>query len=112
METLKDKNSENQSVEKLQCQECDNQQNLWICMICGYIGCGRYFSRHAVTHYEATRHPYSLEIASQRIWNYKGDSYAHSINRKAVITESNNSIGAKTSLINKYQSESLTSATA
>lgn len=81
-------------------------------MICGYIGCGRYFSRHAVTHYEATRHPYSLEIASQRIWNYKGDSYAHSINRKAVITESNNSIGAKTSLINKYQSESLTSATA
>lgn len=75
-------------------------------MICGYIGCGRYFSRHAVSHYEATRHPYSLEIASLRIWNYNGDNYAHSIIRTAFLMEENeNSIGAKSGLMNKYVSE-------
>ena len=62
-----------------------------------------------MTHYEATRHPYSIEIASQRIWNYNGDSYAHSIIRKAFMMENENSIVAKSMLMNKYISEDVES---
>jgi uncharacterized UBP type Zn finger protein len=36
----------------LSCSECDNKQNLWICLICAYVGCGRYFKRHAVDHFD------------------------------------------------------------
>ncbi|KAG8146009.1 hypothetical protein E2320_012426 [Naja naja] len=32
-------------VEENKCFECGVQENLWICLICGHIGCGRYVSR-------------------------------------------------------------------
>lgn len=30
-----------------QCQECHSSESLWICLICGYVGCGRYVQGHA-----------------------------------------------------------------
>jgi len=29
------------------CSECTSIESLWICLICGYIGCGRYVGGHA-----------------------------------------------------------------
>ena len=51
--------------------------NLWICLICGNIGCGRYDSKHAYAHYEATSHCYAMDIATQHVWDYAGDGYVH-----------------------------------
>lgn len=51
--------------------------NLWVCLICGNIGCGRYDSAHAYAHYEATSHCYAMDISTQRVWDYAGDGYVH-----------------------------------
>jgi BRCA1-associated protein len=51
--------------------------NLWICLICGNIGCGRYDSMHAYAHYEATSHCYAMDINTQHVWDYAGDGYVH-----------------------------------
>ena len=51
--------------------------NLWICLICGNIGCGRYRRAHAQAHYERTTHLYALELETQRVWDYAGDGYVH-----------------------------------
>ena len=51
--------------------------NLWICLICGNLGCGRYRHAHAHAHYEATTHLYALELETQRVWDYAGDGYVH-----------------------------------
>lgn len=51
--------------------------NLWICLICGNIGCGRYDSAHAYAHYEATSHCYAMDISTQHVWDYAGDGYVH-----------------------------------
>lgn len=51
--------------------------NLWICLICGNIGCGRYDSAHAYAHYEATSHCYAMDINTQHVWDYAGDGYVH-----------------------------------
>jgi BRCA1-associated protein len=51
--------------------------NLWICLICGNIGCGRYRRAHAQAHYAATTHLYALELETQRVWDYAGDGYVH-----------------------------------
>ncbi|CAE7211378.1 unnamed protein product, partial [Rhizoctonia solani] len=54
---------------------CD--ANLWICLICGNIGCGRYARAHAHAHHEFSAHLYALELATQRVWDYAGDGYVH-----------------------------------
>ena len=77
----------------IKCQVCENRKNLWICIICGYIGCGRYFEKHAVNHSDNTLHNFSLEFSSHRIWNYKGDNYVHRMIRSAFL-ESGYSTGA------------------
>lgn len=51
--------------------------NLWICLICGNIGCGRYGQAHAHAHYVSTTHLYALELETQRVWDYAGDGYVH-----------------------------------
>ncbi|XP_031414399.1 BRCA1-associated protein [Clupea harengus] len=52
-------------------------QNLWICLICGHIGCGRYVSRHAYKHFEETQHTYAMQLTNHRVWDYAGDNYVH-----------------------------------
>lgn len=59
------------------CSECDSRINLWICLICGNIGCGRQGRAHAKGHYELTTHLYAMELETQRVWDYAGDNYVH-----------------------------------
>lgn len=60
-----------------ECAECKTKDNLWICLICGHVGCGRYQTAHAYEHFSATDHVYALEITSQRVWDYASDGYVH-----------------------------------
>jgi len=60
-----------------ECSVCGSTQNLWICLICGAIGCGRYDSAHAFAHYEATSHTYAMDVVTQHVWDYAGDGYVH-----------------------------------
>jgi len=60
-----------------ECSVCGSTQNLWICLICGNIGCGRYDSAHAFAHYETTSHTYAMDVATQHVWDYAGDGYVH-----------------------------------
>ncbi|EPQ56439.1 zf-UBP-domain-containing protein, partial [Gloeophyllum trabeum ATCC 11539] len=59
------------------CADCSSTTNLWICLICGNIGCGRYGRAHAHAHYQRTTHLYALELETQRVWDYAGDGYVH-----------------------------------
>ncbi|KAH9479491.1 RING finger protein ETP1-like protein [Psilocybe cubensis] len=59
------------------CTSCASRSNLWICLICGNVGCGRYGQAHAQAHYQATTHLYALELETQRVWDYAGDGYVH-----------------------------------
>jgi hypothetical protein len=38
---------------------------------------GRYKEGHARRHWEETEHCYSLELETQRVWDYAGDNYVH-----------------------------------
>ncbi|GAB9463296.1 Brca1-associated protein [Globisporangium polare] len=59
------------------CEVCHTTDHLWICLICGHVGCGRYSGEHAKQHYQETLHTYSLELETQRVWDYAGDGYVH-----------------------------------
>ncbi|XP_070571889.1 BRCA1-associated protein-like [Ptychodera flava] len=59
------------------CMICGAQESLWICLICGHIGCGRYMSAHAYQHFEETQHTYAMQLGNNRVWDYAGDNYVH-----------------------------------
>lgn len=64
------------------CSECGSQSSaqdtLWICLICGHIGCGRYVEGHAYKHYKDTQHTYAMQLGlNNRVWDYAGDNYVH-----------------------------------
>ncbi|KAG0636560.1 hypothetical protein HOY80DRAFT_350881 [Tuber brumale] len=52
------------------CSACDLQENLWLCLQCGNLGCGRAQfggvggSSHGLAHFNATHHPVSVKLGS------------------------------------------------
>eukprot|EP01091_Cochliopodium_minus_P014742 TRINITY_DN5055_c1_g1_i1.p1 TRINITY_DN5055_c1_g1~~TRINITY_DN5055_c1_g1_i1.p1 ORF type:complete len:781 (+),score=295.31 TRINITY_DN5055_c1_g1_i1:1-2343(+) len=56
--------------ENCHCHKCDLKNNLWLCMTCGHIGCGRSNflgsggNNHGVEHWEQTRHPVVLKMGT------------------------------------------------
>jgi BRCA1-associated protein len=60
----------------MECQDGDTD-GLWICLICGHVGCGRYKGGHANSHYRSTNHTYALQIGTNRVWDYAGDNFVH-----------------------------------
>lgn len=75
------------------CMECEGTEALWICLICGHIGCGRYQGGHAASHYRATNHTYALQLGTNRVWDYAGDNFVHRLlqsksDGKLVATQS------------------------
>ncbi|XP_011017800.1 PREDICTED: BRCA1-associated protein [Populus euphratica] len=82
-----------QQDEKPACSVCGTSENLWVCLICGFVGCGRYKEGHAKRHWQDTQHCYSLDLRTQQIWDYVGDNYVHRLNQsktdgKSVDTNS------------------------
>ncbi|KXZ54622.1 hypothetical protein GPECTOR_4g687 [Gonium pectorale] len=59
------------------CGVCSTAVDLWICLICGHVGCGRYRAGHAADHWRTSGHCYALELETQRVWDYVGDNYVH-----------------------------------
>jgi len=59
------------------CHQCEITSTLWVCLTCGYVGCGRYTKKHAAQHFKERAHPYSLELATGRIWDYSNGKFVH-----------------------------------
>ncbi|KAI9884195.1 MAG: hypothetical protein M1823_004011 [Watsoniomyces obsoletus] len=59
------------------CSVCAADANLWACLICGNVGCGRYDEAHAFSHWQETGHSFAMDIDTQRVWDYDGDGYVH-----------------------------------
>ncbi|RDL39600.1 uncharacterized protein BP5553_03940 [Venustampulla echinocandica] len=63
------------------CSVCDCTDDLWICLICGTVGCGRYKGGHAKEHWKDSAHNFALEIETQHVWDYAGDTWVHRLIR-------------------------------
>ncbi len=61
--------------------DCSIAHNLWLCLVCCNVGCGRYTHEHAKSHFSLTGHSYSLELSTGRVWDYYGDRFIHRILR-------------------------------
>ncbi|CAK7902399.1 RING finger protein Etp1p [[Candida] anglica] len=60
------------------CSECTISEKLWICLICGNLGCDRYAPQHhSLNHFVSTGHCFAMELDTSRVWDYAGDNYVH-----------------------------------
>ncbi|GMT15504.1 hypothetical protein PFISCL1PPCAC_6801 [Pristionchus fissidentatus] len=66
-----------EAAAKQRCSACDESTDLWICLICGNVACGRYREAHAFRHFEETSHTFAQEVGGNRVWDYAGDNYVH-----------------------------------
>ncbi|AET41089.1 Etp1p Ecym_7244 [Eremothecium cymbalariae DBVPG len=73
-----------EGTDQANCNVCGSGENLWVCLICGHMGCGRYNSKHAIQHYETTSHCFSMDITTNRVWDYAGDNYVHRLVQNEV----------------------------
>jgi len=62
-----------------ECSVCHSDSNLWICLICGNVGCGRYDEADAYFHYTQSLHCFAMDMTTQRVWDYASDGYVHRI---------------------------------
>jgi ubiquitin carboxyl-terminal hydrolase 5/13 len=59
-----------QSQQLAHCAECDLRENLWLCLTCGNLGCGRKQydgsggNNHGLEHYEKTGHAVCCKLGT------------------------------------------------
>jgi BRCA1-associated protein len=71
--------SETDTNDESACEVCGAPE-AWICLICAFVGCGRYTpEHHALRHFQETNHAFALELSSRAVWDYVGDEYCHRI---------------------------------
>jgi ubiquitin carboxyl-terminal hydrolase 5/13 len=71
-ESLKQMNPDNIKIPKTgyTCGKCDLSANVWLCLTCGFIGCGRRNydgtggNNHMVEHHNATGHPLVVKLGT------------------------------------------------
>ncbi len=52
--------------------------DLWVCLICGFTGCGATHGPfHIQAHYAQTLHAYAMNTENRRVWDFAGEGYVH-----------------------------------
>lgn len=70
------------------CMSCGLTRGLWMCVICAYVGCGIYASKHAQLHFKQTQHPFVVVledttffsgdvIKAGSVWDYVSNRFVH-----------------------------------
>ena len=65
------------------CSSCSHSvaSSLWMCLLCGHVGCSRYIEGHAYRHWQESGHGYALSVSTQRVWDYCREEYVHRLVR-------------------------------
>ncbi|KAI9436861.1 ubiquitin carboxyl-terminal hydrolase 14 [Lactarius indigo] len=74
------------------CSKCDLKENLWLCLTCGALGCGRKQyagvggNGHALAHFEESTHPVCVKLGTITPEG-NADIYCYACNEERIDTE-------------------------
>ncbi|CDF39781.1 unnamed protein product [Chondrus crispus] len=51
------------------CMNCNHREDLWMCVVCAYVGCGVYKKKHAHQHFAETQHPFAMNLEDTTFWS-------------------------------------------
>jgi hypothetical protein len=68
----------NVSESRVSCSECEVAGDLWLCLVCGVVCCGRYGGQHAHGHFGRNpTHRYYIQVGGLRVWDMALDTFVH-----------------------------------
>ena len=67
------------------CQTCGQSDDIWLCLSCARVGCGRHSSAHAIDHFQSSGHPLVLSFANKAFHCYKCDEWVLSDNKRSEM---------------------------
>lgn len=50
------------------CMICNHRGHLWMCAVCGFVGCAIYANKHAHAHFDETQHPFAINLEDRTFW--------------------------------------------
>lgn len=59
------------------CKVCGTYEDLWVCLICGHVACGRARRDHQQEHYHSSGHSCSWQSTTNRIRNLSSRMFLH-----------------------------------
>lgn len=59
------------------CMMCSTYEDLWVCLICGFVGCGQGRRQHSREHHERTGHSCAMQSSTSHVWNYRTRMFLH-----------------------------------
>lgn len=68
--------------------------DIWLCLICGFTGCGSYRRNHIFNHFQETSHTYALNTLNQSVWDFAGDGYVHRLALESNVGSSSDGISS------------------
>lgn len=51
------------------CMTCADADDVWMCVVCAYVGCGVYKNKHAYEHFRDTHHPFAMNLNELVFWS-------------------------------------------
>lgn len=82
------------TIDLSKCHDCELKENLWICLHCGQIGCGREQfglslkgNSHALAHYELCEHPVAVKLGSLSEDENECDCYCYKCNDEVKVPQ-------------------------
>lgn len=57
------------------CYVCRETESVWACLSCSNVACGRFNQKHALQHYQESKHPISIEVNEKYVYCYVCDDY-------------------------------------
>ena len=62
------------------CEVCSKMEQLYSCIICGFIGC----PDHSKLHYADSMHIYAVNIENKNVWDFAKEGYVHRLIHNSV----------------------------
>ena len=53
---------------------CGEEDDTWVCVVCGFVGCGASRCNHILLHYESHLHAYAMNTVTKRVWDFAGNA--------------------------------------
>jgi hypothetical protein len=71
-----------------------SSEDVWLCLVCGFTGCGWQAHNHIENHYQETLHTYAMNIHHpNKVWDFAGNGFVHRLILQRSEEETEREIG-------------------